>query len=413
MRLALISFEYPPAVAIGGIGTYAWQASRMLAEAGDDVVVFAAGVSDSVEHPMPRVTVHRIAATARPEFAFALVPVLRTEHARHAFDVVEAPEIGPEGLPAFEALPELARVVKLHTPTYWVNRIGYEPPTRRQQLRVILGALRRGRWQRVRPPVYAPADDAERRGALLADEIAAPSRAIAELLMREWTLDPARVHTFPLPFEPPSALLDLPVPTQTRTIGFLGRLEPRKGVVEMARAIPTILRSAPHLSFRFIGPSWSYHGGDMRQWMERRLHAFRSRLHFTGAVAPRDIPAELAQCDVLVLPSRWENFPFACWEAMASGRAVIASSAGGMAEVIEPGISGLLVRPRSSRAIADAVVELAQSTLRVASLGSAGRARVQALLSPARVYPLQRAGYERAKAAAHRRRSINVAPSLA
>jgi len=410
LKVALISFEYPPSVAIGGIGTYSWHASRMLAEHGINVEVFAAGPADSVEQPHSHIRVQRVVADSRAAFASLLVAPVVERHQQSPFDLIEAPEIGPEGAQAFEALPLVARVLKLHTPSYLVGKAAAEKSYLMIRLRYWLGALRQGRWATLKlPSHYRREDDAEYHGALLADEIAAPGRSIAHKVTAGWSLDPEKVHIYPLPFQASRALLDLPVPTTLRTLGFVGRLEPRKGIVELVQAIPKILQKEPSLRFRFIGPSWPYHGTDMQTWIQLQYPHILHALEFTGAVPPEQVPAELARCDVLILPSRWESFGFTCCEALASGRAVIGSSAGGMAEMIEPGISGLLVPPYSPAAIADAVLSLAASPEKVFAYGSAGRERIVRTLAPERILPLQLAGYERAIRQAARRNASRSA----
>jgi glycogen synthase len=404
MHVALISFEYPPAVAIGGIGTYAGEAARMLADAGMRVSVFAAGKSgvDADTHSLLRV--HRIDAEDRRSFSEALVPALLETHLACPIDVIEAPEIGAEGLPAFRSLPNVARVVKLHTPGFLLGKIAREPVSLPEHMRFTLGALIRGRFQVLTEPRYDPARDDECTGARLADVVSAPSRSIAAILTKEWSLNPEKIDVCPLPFSPSPGLLALPVPSRIQTIGFLGRLEPRKGVVELVEAIPGILREAPGLRFRFIGPSWPYRQTDMKSWIQKKLGMLGNSIEFTGGLPPSAIPGELARCDAVILPSRWENFPFACWESLASGRPVIGSSAGGMSEVITPGNNGLLVSPRSSRSIREAILSLAADPVRAAAMGAAGRAHVVALLDPRRILPLQLAGYRRAIEQASRRR---------
>ena len=405
MRIALISFEYPPAVAVGGIGTYAWNAAHMLVDAGDEVEVFAAGNPNSEDLAHPRLRVHRIPAEARTEFAQKLVPALRAAQAANAFDVIEAPEIGPEGVPAFTALPKVARVVKLHTPSFLVNRVGWNSPTLAAKLRFWVGGLRRGRWRTLSPPTYDRAGDLEYQGAMMADEIAAPSRAIANVLRTEWELPPEKLHTFPLPFSPSEAFLRILPPTAIQVVGFLGRLEPRKGVVELIHALPKILNAAPHLRFQFIGPSWPYRGTDMQSWITRHHSHLSDRLDFVGGIDSAAIPAALARVDAVVLPSRWENFPFACWEALAAGRVVIGSRAGGMSEVIKDRVSGLLVNPRDPTDIARAVIEAAQNPALVKRLAVGGRDRVRSLLDPAVILPQQQASYARAIARATQRQN--------
>lgn len=406
MNIALLSYEFPPAVAIGGIGTYAGQLVPALCARGCRVHVFAAGPAGQPEAVPERCTVHRVPARDRLDFSTALLPSLLYAHRSAPFDLIEAPEIGPEGLPAFEALPSVARVLRLHTPSFLVRSLGYEPPALHRRLRFLLGALRRGRWQTLARAPYDPGTDPEACCARLADAWLSPSAALADILADTWSGDapPPPLSVVPYPFVPSDALLALDPPSRIRTVGFLGRLEPRKGVLELLAAIPGILRAAPTLRFRFIGPSWPFAGGDVRAHLERSLARHRASLEFTGPVDPTELPAQLARVDLIVLPSRWENFPFACWESLAAARAVIGSGAGGMAELIEHERSGLLVPPRSPSALQDAVLSLARAPARARDLALAGRARVLDQLAPARVLPLQLAAYQAAlERAAHRR----------
>ena len=400
LRIAFISFEYPPAVAIGGIGTYVWEASRMLAQAGVSVEVFAAGTPGPEPAEAFGVLVHRMPCTDRYAFRNLVLPLFAAWHQEQPFDLIESPEISAEGSCIAERFPELAVVVKLHTPSYLCGVIGHDPPTLLDRARFRLGALRRGRWQGLPVQPYIKEGDPEYHFTQQAHGIDAPSQAIADRLKADWDLDDQRISVFPYPFSPQPDFLALPVPHQIKTLGFLGRLEARKGVIELARALPAILRARPELSVRFVGPTWPYLKSDMESWIRRHCRSFLDRITFVGGVAKGDLVVQLGLCDVLLLPSRWENFPFACWEAMASGRIVIGSSAGGMAEVIEHGVSGLLVSPRSPQAITQAVLALASDPEWARSLAAAGRERVLAVLSPARVLPLQLASYERALARA-------------
>jgi glycogen(starch) synthase len=406
MRLALISFEFPPAVAIGGIGAYAWEAARMMAGSGWDVEVFAAGTAGAEPAEEFGVTVHRVVAADRAEFRAAIREPFAARHRARPFDVLESPEIGAEGWAVAERFPEIARVVKLHTPTYLVGKIGYEVPTFLQQARFFGGALRRGRLGWIKKPAYDRDSDLEYRFTRAADVVAAPSRAIRDRVGVDWSLASDSSLHFPYPYRPSAELLGLPVTTGVRSIGFLGRMEARKGVVELARAIPSILAASPELRFRFLGPSWPFGRRGMQTWISRHCRAHLANLVFVGAVGRDQLATELAACDVVVLPSRWENFPFACWESLAAGRAVIGSSAGGMADVIEDGISGLLIEPSSPEAISHAVLSLAREPGLGARLAYAGRQRVLDLLAPAAVLPAQVAAYIQAVEQSKTRRNM-------
>jgi glycosyltransferase involved in cell wall biosynthesis len=134
----------------------------------------------------------------------------------------------------------------------------------------------------------------------------------------------------------------------------------------------------------------------MRQLLERRLRPHLGSIEFTGAVPRERIPEVLANTDVCVFPSRWENFPFVCLEAMAAARGIVGSSAGGMAEMLDGGRAGRLVPPWSPGRIAHAVLELLTDPILRTRLGNVARERVLAEYDPDRIGVLREASYVRA-----------------
>ncbi len=202
---------------------------------------------------------------------------------------------------------------------------------------------------------------------------------------------------------PPEELLQIASPTKARTVGFLGRLEPRKGILEIARAIPTILRKAPDTRFRLIGPTWKYKQSDIESWIRKNFASSLHAIDFVGPIAKDQLAAEFKKCDLMLFPSRWESFGLVCPESMSAARAVIGSSSGGMAEIIVDGESGILVPPKNPLAIANAVLDLISCPDRVELLAKNGRQRVLDFLSHKRTLPLQISSYEKAIAAAKKR----------
>lgn len=400
LRIALVSFEFPPAVAIGGIGTYAWNAARMLAAAGHRVEVFAAGDPcvpvDEEPAACHGVRVHRIAAGDRVSFRQALLHPFVERHGQDPFDVVESPEIGAEAEEVCRHCPQLPVVVKLHTSSQLLSRLGQERSFWLKRLRFALGGLRRGRWAWLASSIHDPEQELEREFTVQAHAIAAPSLAIAQAIARDWRVPAAACDVFPLPYSPDQALLRLPVPQQLDTIGFIGRLETRKGIEDLARAVLPLLRRYSHLRLRLIGPSWPTERGDSRCWLESFLAPVLNQVEFTGAVQPDAIAEHLGGCSAVVLPSRWESFGMVCAESMAAARLVIGSRAGGMAEMIEPGKSGFLVPPRAPRAIRRALQMLLDCPELMAPMAAQARQRILELLDPAAVLPLQVASYSRA-----------------
>lgn len=91
-----------------------------------------------------------------------------------------------------------------------------------------------------------------------------------------------------------------------------------------------------------------------------------------------DVPDVLAASDVAVQCSDWEGSPLAVMEYMAAGRAVVATRVGGVPDLIEHGVHGLLVEPQDPPALAAALAELLRDPERRARMGEAGRERQRA-----------------------------------
>src|SRR5437879_4038985 len=121
MRIALISYEFPPETGFGGIGSYTRQAAGVLAARGHDVHVFAG--RPGVARVEGGAWVHRVLTENGSAFARDVVGALSAEHAAAAFDVAESPEWLAQGRFVARALADLPMVVKLHTPVFLVNRL--------------------------------------------------------------------------------------------------------------------------------------------------------------------------------------------------------------------------------------------------------------------------------------------------
>ena len=399
LHIAFVSFEYAGLARGGGIGTYVRNAARMLADRGHRVEVFTEGPAETSEQG--GVTVHTVAVERRPEFAERVAGPFAQRHAEEAFDVVEAAEYGADAAQIADAFPRLPLVVKLHTPTSLISQINHRFVPWSQKARFIAGALARGR--RPRPYWrYDPSTDDERAFTLQAHEITSPSESLLSMLRERWGLDPARLAHVPNVFIPPPALLAVPVETETHRVTFIGKLEVRKGVIDLAEAIPRVLAARPDARFRLIGRSLPHPGTgeDLASDLRQRVGRHAGAVEFIDAVPYEDIPAYYADTDVCVFPSVWENFPNVCLEAMAAARGVVASSSGGMAEMVDEGVTGRLVAPGDPAALADAVVGLLANPTGRARMGAAARRQAAERYSPDAIAPLQEASYRRAMEAA-------------
>ncbi len=400
MRIAFVSYEFAGVATGGGIGTYVRNAADMLAARGHDVEVFTSGEGGATAQPDPRVRVTAV-ASGRSEFRRAIVPAFTARHRALRFAVVEGPEYGADASGVAGAFPELPLVVKLHTPTFLINEMNQASLSWPQKARFMLGGLRRGRWP---TPywVYDPATDLERQHALAAAEVTAPSRAILARLTSEWRLPVNRVSHVPHPFVAAQALLAIPEATRTNRVTFVGRLELRKGVVTLAQAIPLVLARHPEVTFRIIGRSLPHPltGVDMQSHMLRLIGSGAGSVEFVGEVPSADVPGYLAHTDICAFPSLWEASGYVCKEAMAAARGVVASSAGGMAEIVDDGRTGLLVAPGDPEVLARAILAMLDDPDSRIAMGRAARGQVTSAYAPERIGPLQEASYARAIARA-------------
>lgn len=109
----------------------------------------------------------------------------------------------------------------------------------------------------------------------------------------------------------------------------------------------------------------------------RRQAAAGGVAPFLHLLGPReDVPALLADADMLVLTSDWEGLPGALMEGMAAGLPVVATAVGGVPELVVDGVTGRLVPPQQPDALADAVAALLARPDRGRALGAAGRRRI-------------------------------------
>ena len=166
-------------------------------------------------------------------------------------------------------------------------------------------------------------------------------------------------------------------------IVFVGRLVEEKGVGDLLEAVATVRKQLPQVSAMIVGD------GPHRSRFED--HALRlgvdDVVEFTGWVQPSDIPSYMAAADIFAGPSRssrdgWtEAYGLSFAEALAAGTPVVATSAGGIGDIVEHEVNGLVVDEGAPDQLAAAVKSLAEDPARMASFGEAGRLKAVGKLS--------------------------------
>jgi glycosyltransferase involved in cell wall biosynthesis len=145
---------------------------------------------------------------------------------------------------------------------------------------------------------------------------------------------------------------DYGIPEDAPIVGVVARLEAEKGHRTLIDAWPDVLAAVPNAWLLVIGE------GSERDALEAQAASLgvSERVVFTGR--REDVPAVTAALDVAVLPSYREAQGLSVLEAMALSRPVVASNVGGIPEMIEDGVTGLLVPPNDCSALATAIVKL-------------------------------------------------------
>ena len=162
------------------------------------------------------------------------------------------------------------------------------------------------------------------------------------------------------------------------TVLFVGGLEPRKGLEYLLHAMEYVIDALPSARLIAVGKT-GFRGTDEWSWFSKladRL-GISGRMEFTESVDQETLLRFYSECDVLVLPSKTEGWGLSLMEAMACGKPVVASKAGGIPELVRDGTDGILVRPGDVRGLADSIIKLLSDPDLRTEMGKEGMRRVR------------------------------------
>ncbi len=163
------------------------------------------------------------------------------------------------------------------------------------------------------------------------------------------------------------------VAAEAKMLLLVGGLDFHKGFDVFIRAMPRILEAEPEAKAVIVGDGPE----------QGRLTALRNelgisdRIIFAGHVPNSQLAAYNNACDLFVMPSREESFGVAAVEAMACGKPVVGTTAGGLSETIEDGQTGLLVPPDNVDQLAQTITRVLRDKTLSARLGQNGRRKVE------------------------------------
>lgn len=346
MNICYLTRDYPPNL-LGGVGAYTHTIAKALSALGHKIYVITETDSIPCESIEDGVHVFRIKSKPlffpkifrdklkrmvdRLEYSAAASKKLSQIVKTHKIDIVESCEARAEGFwyYLFHRNPPL--VIKLHTPETIACQIDNIPFDLDAKL----------------------VDKLEQFWIFRSRKLVAVTEAIIKLVSQYYKFNffnlpvvyyPVDVDMFqPDTYKP---FVDCP------KILFAGRLEIRKGVLTLLEAIPSVLKQFPKAKFYFVGQD-----AGVKHLMNRKIMELgcASNVVFINQVERKDMIKIYQSADICVFPSLWENFAYVALEAMACGKAVIASRVGGFLEMIDDEVNGLLCNPNDSADLADKI----------------------------------------------------------
>jgi glycosyltransferase involved in cell wall biosynthesis len=341
---------------------------------------------------------HHLGNPAPPDFAVFAGLAFRERHQQKPFDVLECGELKAEGAWAARWVKDVAFVVRLHSPSVILNRYLDFPLTPWSyakkiffQITVAIGAWRRGLPLQ---PIYLEpfafswnqlADFEERAMAQTADMVLVMNEEMERFASGAWGIAKDAVKIRPNPYIPVEGSLGNSI--GEKVIGFIGRLEPRKGVLELAEALCQVLPDFPEWKVKIAGSSVGscVSETDPAMVVKMKLARFAEQVDFQNRVEPRNVPDWLASAGICVFPSIWETFSYVTLEAAQAGKAIIGTRTGAVPEILNNGRAGIIVPPRDVKALAQALRKLMADDELRRGLGESAKRRFEERFHPDRV----------------------------
>ena len=387
MHVALVTNEVWPLVEGGGIARYVADAARMLAGAGHRVTVLTSSRLRA-KHERLAAAGHEGVAVDGVEWAWVrepdgdLTPLWSHQHAwslacweavrelasRERVDVVEFEDYGGAAVATVDArrtgaLTETVVAVRLHT-TWELTQALDDRPLESVAARTVMAL--------------------ERHALAFADAVLAPGeRALAAYRERYEELAPAVIAPMPLALRASSGDDGPPAGDGPLRLFYMGRLERRKGVEELVRAVLAQDPGTVELTLAGGDTETGPGGGSMRAHLEG---IGGEGVTFLGAVPHLELPALIRAHHVVAVPSRFESYGYVVREALAENRPVLGADAGGIADALEAEGAGWSFPAGDEAALASAIAERAADVAGALALiaGGGPRRALEAELDPAR-----------------------------
>jgi glycogen(starch) synthase len=383
MNIGILSYEYPPETGFGGIGTYSYYHARALVKLGHRVHVFAGSTRPGLfhsDHDGLRVTrvkkegwLHRLLEPARArkcfwfhnrvETAYAMYIAVRHALEREAFDIIEAPECGADAA-LVSTLLDVPVAIRFHSPARLIMDM-YQTPKLDRELTAFVEHIAINRAS-VRTAC----------SHFVADEVETKMRVSPPIHVIPNGID---INEFDRS-EASTINRRSGLPKDALTVVFANRMEERKGIhLIVDIAVPVMKR---HRTVHFVLAGRDLFGYVADRVLPRiREEGLEDRFHVLGGLDLPEVRTLVKRCDIVLLPSLWENCPYSCIEAMAAGRAIVSSDCGGMPELIVDHENGALATTGDAQSFVMRLEQLIADRNLRERLGAAARRTVEQRLT--------------------------------
>ena len=367
MRVLFHCWEFPPQG--GGVGAYMQNMACALAQTGHSaVVVTGRAEGKPTEDEQPFGVVYRV--YDQNEIGSAKTKDRLLAIARnHTVEIIEGADHLGE---CADLLMEKRRppvLIKVHAcqavRVAWKSHVYYPW----QNISIRLAHLRSiGQLLR------------ERQSIQKADLLCVPSRRIWDEMIIQGLQLPENIAHIPNPYIVDEAVEDHSE-SDFPLVLFVGRIEFGKGIEFLPSIVETVLQHFPKTRFEIVGSDTYARGiGSLKFWLENKLGTFSANVNFKGRMDAKELNQAYKRAWVVIVPSRWDNFPTVVLEAMAKARPIVASPHGGMPEMLE-GTGSFIVDPAEG-VFAAKVCHLLGDSIERRKIGKACLERVQQEYNP-------------------------------
>jgi glycosyltransferase involved in cell wall biosynthesis len=288
---------------------------------------------------------------SRLEYSYAVSKKIRELLREVKIDIIESCEARAEGFWYYFNHSKPALVIKLHTPEGIVYRLNRDGQSKDRSL----------------------IEKLEEWWLSKANRLIGLSSSVVELTGRYCRAKLNVASIVPNPIDS-KLFVPLNVNGGRNVVLYTGRLEFRKGVHVLIRAVPMVLERYPDARFIFVGDDCG-----MKDYILKKVNEFNmgGSVELISRVPRSELVQYYQHSSVCVAPSLWENHPYAVLEAMACGKPVVATRVGGVPEIISNENNGILVEPGSVIGLSKAIIKLLLDHELATRIGNSARKTIE------------------------------------